>query len=315
MPARRKVDNKLFQALLTEQWKPWRSWIQKAEARNCNLLVSHEALSRSLHQVGTDFSTPRGVWLARKLRRCGWDLKVISFIRDQESYLNSRYTQLVKRLKISSDFDTYVENVIQGNTISECDMITLFGWLIGRRKIKRVMIPFQASKDQTGQEHHTQPDPFQQLVNELLLPEEIIAHCKYTRSHNQQPGRLGVALALEINEFLTQHQPEVLKNHWKQLQLSIERLAETQDWATDPFNGLNKTIQQTIRNRYEASNAEFCRCFWPGMTWHELFNSRRQDTDGTSTSCLEVADADLKPWRWEVLADILPPNMMNELPG
>ena len=39
---------------------------------------------------------------------------MIGFIRDQESYLNSRYTQLVKRLSIRSDFPPYVDKVMKG---------------------------------------------------------------------------------------------------------------------------------------------------------------------------------------------------------
>ena len=99
--------------------------------RTCNLLISHEALSSSLHQICRDGETSHGQWLADQLNRCGWRLKVIGFIRDQESYLNFRYTQLVKRLAVRCDFSTSTAGVMRGNTISECDLITLFGWLTG----------------------------------------------------------------------------------------------------------------------------------------------------------------------------------------
>ena len=207
LPAHRQKDNKLLKALAQESWNPWGRWLKRAELRGCNLLVSHEALSCSLYQSCSDGETPRGLWLADQLRRCGWKLKVVGFIRDQESYLNSRYTQLVKRLAIRSDFTSYVEKVMQGNTISECDLITLFGWLLEMPSVERIMIPFGASKDQNDLENQRQ-DPFQQLADELGLPAAVIRQCKPVSSINQQPGRLGVALALEISRFLKQHHPE-----------------------------------------------------------------------------------------------------------
>ena len=315
LPARRQQDKKLMKAIAQENWKPWSRWLKRAEVRNCNLLVSHEALSCSLYKFCSDKEIPRGQWLADQLQRSGWKLKVVGFIRDQESYLNSRYTQLVKRLSIRSDFTTYVEKVMKGNTISECDLITLFGWLIETPSIERVMIPFRASKDRNGQGGQ-RPDPFQQLTDELALPEELIRQCKSVRSINQQPGRLGVALALEIKRFLEQHHPKALVGpHKKRLRGGIERMAQKNGWPAEPFNGLDNSIQKTIRARYQSSNTEFCRCFWPEMTWNELFKSRLQNNgEPSNTAWTEFADVDLKACRAKVIASNLPISIVDEIP-
>ena len=315
LPAHRQQDTKLMKAIVQENWKPWSRWLKRAEVRNCNLLVSHEALSCSLYKFCSDKEIPRGQWLADQLQSCGWRLKVVGFIRDQESYLNSRYTQLVKRLSIRSDFTTYVARVMQGNTISECDLITLFGWLIELPSVERVMIPFGANKDQNGHECQ-RPDPFQQLADELALPEAVIRQCKPVSSINQQPGRLGVALALEISRFLEQHHPRALARHSKQLRGGIERMAKKNGWTAEPFNGLDSTIQQTIRNRYQSSNAEFCRYFWPEMTWSELFGSRLQSIDESSSNAwTETADVELKACRGKVIASNLPSAIVAEIEG
>ena len=315
LPAHRQQDTKLMKAIVQENWKPWSRWLKRAEVRNCNLLVSHEALSCSLYKFCSDKEIPRGQWLADQLQSCGWRLKVVGFIRDQESYLNSRYTQLVKRLSIRSDFTTYVENVIKGNTKSECDLITLFGWLIEMPSVERVMIPFGANKDQNGHECQ-RPDPFQQLADELALPEALIRQCKPVSSINQQPGRLGVALALEISRFLEQHHPRALARHSKQLRGGIERMAKKNGWTAEPFNGLDSTIQQTIRNRYQSSNAEFCRCFWPEMTWDELFTSRLKSNGEASNAVrTQAADAELKACRGKVITSTLPNSIVAQIPG
>ena len=315
LPARRKKDNKLLKAIVQESWKPWARWLKRAEIRNCNLLISHEALSCSLYQLCSDGETPRGHWLADQLHRCGWQIKVVGFIRDQESYLNSRYTQLVKRLAIRSDFTTYVRRVMQGNTISECDLMTLFGWMMEMPDVERVMIPFGANRDQNGRKRQ-RPDPFQQLTDELALPEAVIRQCKPVSSINQQPGRLGVALALEISTFLEQHHPGALAHHSKQLRVGIERMAKKNGWPAEPFNGLDRTTQQMIRSRYQSSNAEFCRCFWPEMTWDELFKSRHQNNrESNSTAWTEAADAELKACRGKVIASNLPSTIVAEILG
>ena len=315
LPAHRQKDNKLLTALAQESWKPWGRWLKRAELRGCNLLVSHEALSCSLYQSCSDGETPRGLWLADQLRRCGWKLKVVGFIRDQESYLNSRYTQLVKRLAIRSDFTSYVAKVMEGNTISECDLITMFGWLIEMPSVEKIMIPFGASKHKNGLENQRQ-DPFQQLADEIGLSAAVIRQCKPVSSINQQPGRLGVALALEISRFLKQHHPEALLRHSKQLRGGIERMATKKGWPAEPFNGLDCTIQQTIHIRYQSSNAEFCRCFWPEMTWDELFTSRLKSKGEASNAVrTQAADAELKACRGKVIASTLPNAIAVQIPG
>ena len=203
---------------------------------------------------------------------------------------------------------------MKGNTISECDLITLFGWLIETPSIERVMIPFRASKDRNGQGGQ-RPDPFQQLTDELALPEELIRQCKSVRSINQQPGRLGVALALEIKRFLEQHHPKALVGpHKKRLRGGIERIAQKNGWPAEPFNGLDNSIQTTIRARYQSSNAEFCRCFWPEMTWNELFRRLQNNGEPSSTAWTKTADADLKACRAKVIASNLPISIVAEIP-
>ena len=262
----------------------------------------------------SDGETSHGEWLADRLHRRGWKLKVIGFIRDQESYLNSRYTQLVKRLVIRCDFPTYTTRVMQGESISECDLMILFNWLNELPAVERVMIPFGVSTDHHGRGHLTRPDPFQQLAEELALPETVISRCKTARSHNQQPGRLGVALALEISRFLERHQPIALTHHSKQLREGIERMARTNGWPAEPFNGLDSSIQKAIRHRYQASNAEFCRCFWPEMTWSELFASQRKEACEPSRTS-EVENIELEACRRKIIADNLSAQMLIELPG
>ena len=93
-------------------------------------------------------------------------------------------------------------------------------------------------------------------------------------------------------------------------------MAKKNGWTAEPFNGLDSTIQQTIRNRYQSSNAEFCRYFWPEMTWSELFGSRLQRIDESSSNAwTETADVELKACRGKVIASNLPSAIVAEIEG
>ena len=304
MPARRHQDRVLLEALAHGRWKPWRRWLNRAEARGCQLLISHEALSYSLPKTGEDDLETRGFWLAEKLRANGWRLKVVAFIRDQESYLNSRYTQLVKRLTVQGDFKSYVTRVMNESTISECDLMTLFGWLKNDPAIDSVMVPFGSTLDRNGQSVQTRPDPYEQLLAELPLPAKLADQSRPARSRNQQPGRLGVALARSISTHLAAQNPQILREHNKALRAAIESLAKQRRWPDEPFNGLDNELREIIRARYAHTNAVFCQCFWPSVQWDDLFPPQPENLPPDISSDQQSWESSqLKALRDQLIAD------------
>ena len=93
-------------------------------------------------------------------------------------------------------------------------------------------------------------------------------------------------------------------------------MAQKNGLTAEPFNGLDSTIQQTICNRYQSSNADFCNCFWPEMTWDELFKSRLQNIrEPNSVAWTEAADTELKACRGKVIASNLPRAILAEILG
>ena len=304
MPARRRQDKTLLQATKKGSWKQWRRWLDRADAMECQLLVSHEALSWVLTEPGEDHPYPRGLWLANKLQSQGWRLKVVGFIRDQESYLNSRYTQLVKRLKVHIDFKSYVTKVMNENTISECDLMTLFSWLKEEPSIETVMIPFGSTLNLNGRSIRERPDPYEQLLAELPLPAKLAEQSRPARSRNQQPGRLGVALARAINNHFAEQNPRCLRQHKKALRNAIEVLAKERRWPEEPFNGLDAELRATIRHRYGQTNRDFCQCFWPTMQWDDLFPPQPENVPPDISSDQQSGESrQLKALRDQLIAD------------
>ena len=271
MPKHRQLDCALLQAANQGEWEPWRRWLERAELRGCDMLISHEAFSWSLRKPAPHSHQARGLWLAERLRQRGWGLKLICFVRDQESYLNSRYTQLVKRLALPIDFETYTTRVMNEDTTSECDLLALFSWIEQDPHIGTIMIPFGSALEPSGAPIKTRPDPYGQLIAALDLPGTVVEQSQPASSLNQQPGRLGVALARDLRCHLEQHNPNALNSSTKALRKAIERVAQQHGWPDDPFNGLNAELCKTIRNRYRTSNSKFCQRFWPEVQWDDLF--------------------------------------------
>ena len=140
------------------------------------------------------------------------------------------------------------------------------------------MIPFGVNTYQHKNSDRSL-DPFEQLVSETNIPKDVIKNCKtiIESKNNTQPGRLGVALSRQVSTYLTQNNPDLLRHHSKSIQDRIEQITESNGWPKEPFVGLDSSIQSEIRSRYQASNDEFCRHFWPKTTWNDLFENLRHD--------------------------------------
>ena len=121
----------LLKDVQENNFKPWRELIRKAETQGMTPIVSHEAFSHVLCRPRSSKKPACiGDWLLRKLSQTGVKVTVIGFVRDQPSYLNSHYTQHVKRFATDQSLEAYGSKAMQ-TTIgkSSCDPEQLFGWL------------------------------------------------------------------------------------------------------------------------------------------------------------------------------------------
>lgn len=278
-PRIRRDNTELLDATISADFQPWQQWLDQAESKGCQLLVSQEAFSTVLHRSSPQDASCIGHWLQTQLMAAGWNLRLVAFIRDQESYLNSRYTQLVKRLRVDSSFEHYATQAMQGDGISQCNLMTLFGWACPSAGLDSVMIPFGSPFETDGSRLPSRPDPFHQLLATLgsntLKTDEALT----VKARNQQPGRLGVALAIEISTYMKTHHPIHFKTHRKQISAAIELIAEQRKWSKHPFCGPNQELSETIRLNYQHSNATFCNQFWPKANWNTLFPHHQNTTN------------------------------------
>lgn len=267
----------LVRAVKQRDRAPWLALLAEAEASHSHILLSAEAFSLELAKPTPE--NPQevvGEWLHRLIHEQGWRLRLIAFIRDQPSYLNSRYTQLVKRLHTTSSFEAYVRRVTEGRSESECNFMTLFGWVFRHSDLVASFIPFGGSLAMDGDASRSRQDPFAQLLAQLPLPAGLTFAEAPASSANQQPGRMGVQLARHFGRYLKQHHPERLAEeaYRSAARQRIEGWASTHQWQEEPFNGLSPELWQRIRHHYAESNAAFVQAAWgEPLTWSFIFGS------------------------------------------
>lgn len=255
-PDLRRDHLALVNAVANRESFLWLSWLAKAANMEAQLLISAEAFSLEL--ANSKLGEAGGAWLHELLATSGWDLRIITFVRDQASYLNSRYTQLVKRLHTLSSFNRYVRRVAKGGSESECDMLALFGWILVRPTLQAVFLPFGGCACDATPSPPSSSDPFDQLLVFLPLPTGLVFAPAPPSATNQQPGEVGVKLARHFGRHLKKHHPELLAQsaYRAEARQLIERLVARHQWHLTPFNDLTSTLLEEIDMTYSEGKAQ-----------------------------------------------------------
>ena len=182
--------NQLKSAAKKRDFKLWRQKLKRARKRNnSSLLISNEVLSHLLAPQPNQPGACLGSWLTEAFLNEGCSVTLIAFIRDQPSYLNSQYTQHVKKFGLDCDFETYARRMMEHTKArGECDPWRLFGWILNNPRLTAHLLPYGGSKA---------ADPFQQLVS-LVIGTASTTSWRDIQRVNEQPGRLAIATALEV---------------------------------------------------------------------------------------------------------------------
>jgi hypothetical protein len=263
-PRRRREHLQLVKALSQGRMAPWTQLLQSARRRGLAPLISAEILSELLHQSrkpGGD--TTLLADLVAFLASQQMDLHLIAFVRDQPAYLNSRYTQLIKRFYFTLPFRSYLKRAMAGGCKGVCDYQQLFGEALDHPAVTTTFLPFRSGED----------DPCERLLAAIgvadpqgLPPLQQLA--------NSQPGWKAVWLAQHLARRLRRHHPEAWRDGGckARLRQALEQLAVERDWPAEPYQGVDGELLTKLERHYAASNERFARRVW-GCSWQELFPS------------------------------------------
>ena len=265
----------LLNAVLKTDFKPWRDVIDDALKNNYTPIISHESFSYILCRTKASKrgkkATHLGHWLFKKLKKHGFHITVIGFIRDQPSYLNSRYTQHVKRFATDKSFPDYVADAMQPNIHwTTCDPEKLFDWLMHSAASQIFLFPFGRSITPPPSLLNTPRDPFDQLIHCLDIPNSI--SFKPIEDLNVQPGNLGVHTALALSQEFKNTETLQGKTAKRKVRALIYKEAEQRNWFKTPYIGVNPELNRHIQDYFSAANNRFAQRVW-GCRWNEIFTT------------------------------------------
>ncbi len=269
-PPLRRHHLVLANALRKGEMGPWIRLLQSAMRTGREPLVSAEIFAELLHQPApwaqsqlsaagsTLFSN-----LASFLEKHNMRLHLVVFVRDQPAYLNSRYTQLIKRFYFDLPFDRYVRRTISRGGKGECDYETLFGEALAHPAVDLSVLPFRSGE----------ADPCDRLLKVVGVPNLQQLPPLQKRS-NTQPGWKTVWLARHLGQRLRDSDPVAWRDRRLKARLrkALDQLAIEQGWPAEPYQGLDAELLASLEHRYAASNERFAERVW-GCSWREMFPS------------------------------------------
>ena len=260
-PSRRSEHLRLVKALRRGDLQPWDQLLHQARQQDSRALVSAEILSLVLAEPGDRSAGSLLSELLHWLSGQGIGLELVAFVRDQPTYLNSRYTQLLKRFYLASSFRRYVRQTLRRGGESNCDYLELFGEALDRPEVRCHFLPFRAGE----------ADPCERLLQAVGVA-DLSALGPMAEQANVQPGWQAVWIARRLARQLSEHYPQAWNSPAckAQIRQDLERLATEQGWPAAPFQGLTEPLLASIEQRYGASNDRFARRVW-GCSWRELF--------------------------------------------
>lgn len=260
-PKRRRDHLRLVQALRQGNMRPWARLLGRAERQGRTALVSAEILALLLAQPSLRGGGSLLGHLLAFLKPRGVDLQLVAFVRDQPAYLNSRYTQLLKRFYFAIPFERYLDQTMRTGGESECDYERLFGEALDQPEVRCTFLPFRSGES----------DPCERLLQAIGV-EGADGLGPLNQRANAQPGWQAVWIAQRIARQLRRHHLEAWGTSACKAMIreELEQLAERQGWLAEPFQGLSDALLERLEERYAASNERFARRVW-GCSWRELF--------------------------------------------
>ena len=259
----------LLSAVEQRNFQPWRELLRDAKCQGLTPIVSHEAFSHVLCRSRSNKKTKRiGDWLLKKLRQAGVQVTVIGFVRDQPSYLNSHYTQHVKRFATAKSLEAYAAKAMRPSIgKSSCDPEQLFGWLERQPSVHKLFFPYGRTITPPPALADHPKDPFAQFIHCLGIPPTV--QFQAMANLNAQPGDLAIRTALQLSQELKREGIRLGKAA-KQARRLICHEAEQRNWMKTPYMGLNPKLNERIRSHYAAANNRFSIRVW-GCPWDQIF--------------------------------------------
>jgi hypothetical protein len=206
--------------------------------------------------------------LRRKVERLDYQLRIVGYIRPQETAVQSMYTQRLKIWAVTSDFDTFWPTAIGNRRLN---YEKRFAALLEARNIQVNMYPF--CRDTVGQ------GLCRHFLSVLGIPPDALANFIEPPPSNVSPGPKTVAAAIAIARELEKRELRVNKENLEAGALLFRGFSKLIDADSSKFSALTPDIAQHIRGHFRESNARFAArvfdCDWDRVFAAELASEPR----------------------------------------
>ena len=203
-----------------------------------------------------------GTWLIEAFLNEDCSKSLIGSIRDQPSYLNSHYTQHVKKFGLDCSFKIYAR-CMKNHTKArgERDLWRLSNLILKDPRITAHLFPYGGSKATF---------PFHQLVSHIGFPSDApwLAMARV----NEKPGRLAMATALAVQlRRARQGCPLTGQRERKRALRLMKSTAKCHGWPKESYSGMTPALYRGIRGHYLSGNDAFPQQVWGEADWSTLF--------------------------------------------
>jgi len=191
----------------------------------------------------------------------GYKSTFIAYIRNQPDYINSRYTQTVKRFWDDCSFEEYLQ---QASSMSIFDYGRLFCEVMSNEKISFVPRSFDVALKK-GIERD--------FLNIILDKDP----CGFTDFEflegiqNQAPGPITIFTAMLIRKTIVEEFPDEAELYklWEYL----KKISFLKNWNKDKFVGISTFEARDIESIFQQKNDAFAHRVW-GESWSAHFQEK-----------------------------------------
>ncbi len=241
----------LARSLAKRGWRYWRGYLGSVPDEVSTVFLSGEQFTQPLAKKN------RLEPFVELLEKCGYQLRLVVFLRDQPDYINARYVHSARRLYHHQSFAAYVEEQL-AHRRRVYDYSFLFRHWLSDPRIVLTFLPYS----------RTLGDPYERMAGSLGWCEPASGWQPADPSKgNVQPGCRGVWLAQAVGRRL--EQLGIKGRSLVNAGAVIRSIAEQQGWIADRYWGFDGSLAARVSEHYAESNDRFAHRVWQ-CPWRQV---------------------------------------------
>ena len=217
------------------------------------VLLSSEDFSRSIH------SKKFILRLTRWMRRIGYRVETLAYVRPQHTAIHSMYTQRLKMWALHDTFEDFCAAMMESRRY---DYDWRFAALLDSPGISAKIHPFNSEIFAEGIHRH--------FLRSIGMPDELRALVKIPQDRNIAPGPKTIAALLRIGRLLKAKGIAITKQDFDWVGGIIRQMAKSKGWDDERYNALTPEICAAIEARFKDSNERFSQKVF-GRPWNDVF--------------------------------------------